>query len=126
MSKESVLEEVSQERLKQDAKFGTQNHPNLPKRFAGGNADWWAGVLGIRTAQRAKYACDTATAARDTNWSHVLVEEVAEVIEQAALNDAAKLRAELIQVAAVACHWVENIDLRQQEAAEKALQVKVK
>lgn len=43
------------------------------------------------------------------HWSLILLEEVYEALAE---SDPAKLRAELIQVAAVAASWIENIDRR--------------
>lgn len=46
---------------------------------------------------------------RDETWSLVLLEEVLEALEARAAEE---LRAELVQVAAVAVRWIEAIDAR--------------
>mgnify|MGYP001616241009 CR=1 FL=1 len=70
-----VLEEVREERKRQDELWGEQNHG-------------------------------------DGMWLAILVEEVGEVAND--INERSKkLREELIQVAAVACCWVEAIDRRE-------------
>jgi hypothetical protein len=45
-------------------------------------------------------------------WGHILIEEVAEAIEAATVEPPNRLRAELLQVAAVALRWADAIDHR--------------
>jgi hypothetical protein len=45
----------------------------------------------------------------DGTWMHVLIEEVFEALAE---EDPAKLRAELVQVAAVCAAWITDIDGR--------------
>jgi hypothetical protein len=54
-------------------------------------------------------ACQSAADGGYLDWLHILREEVAEAFAE---SDPAKLRAELVQVAAVAVNWVEAIDRR--------------
>jgi hypothetical protein len=112
-----VLEEVSHERARQDARWGQQNHPDgtgprgvwflqLEAHLAG---DSW---LNGDVADAAKHRCASAAdVAEGDTWEKVLTEEVAEAYAE---SDVAKLRTELIQVAAVAVAWVEAIDRRAQ------------
>ena len=58
-------------------------------------------------AAAAREHCAAATADGSVTFKDVLMEEVAEVFAE---SDPEKLRAELIQVAAVAVQWVEKID----------------
>ncbi len=97
---EVVLEEVFQERAKQTYKWGVQNYPN----GTGGDQD-------VDLAERYTASCDIARENGMGTWKHVLREEVYEAFAEA---DPAKLRAELIQVAAVAVAWVEAIDRRKE------------
>lgn len=46
---------------------------------------------------------------RTVTWADVLAEETAEAISE---TDPVKLRAELVQVAAVACRWIASLDRR--------------
>lgn len=93
-----VLDEIAAERSRQDARWGEQNHPD------------GTGTLEQRkVAESARIRCDEAFAAGGGSWSDVLTEEVAEAGAEA---DAAALRAELVQVAAVAVAWIEAIDRR--------------
>jgi hypothetical protein len=93
-----VLVEVGRERVAQDAKWGEQNH----RDGTGHDCD-------KVTADRQRRACERAFREGWGSWSHILREEVAEAMAE---SDPAKLRAELIQVAAVAVAWVEAIDRR--------------
>ncbi|WP_026931205.1 hypothetical protein [Glycomyces tenuis] len=91
-----VLGDIAAEQVRQDAKFGEQNHID-------GTGDY------DEAADAARRACQRAAKHGYLTWRHVLAEEVAEAFAE---TDPAKLRAELIQVAAVAATWVEAIDRR--------------
>ncbi len=101
-----VLSEVRAERLRQDEQWGEQNHPD----GTGPGFVWsFTGPAEhVRDSVRATVQHD-ATLHR-TSWRDVLLEEVAESFAE---DDPAKLRAELVQVAAVAVQWVQAIDRRQ-------------
>lgn len=91
-------EEVDAERQRQLAKFGEQHHPDgtgLPVYQAG--------------AIRYRNHADRAAAAGHLAWRDVLMEEVYESLAEA---DPARLRAELLQVAAVCAAWIADIDSR--------------
>lgn len=93
-----VLTEVWHERVRQDNRWGVQNHPD------------GTGGLGFElAAQFARLDCQQAAAAGECTWMHVLNEEVGEAFAETA---PATLRAELIQVAAVAVAWIEALDHR--------------
>jgi hypothetical protein len=93
-----VLGDVLTERERQDEEWGEQNHPD----GTGG-----PGTGHVRTAGRR--ACDVATSLGNLTWRHILHEEVVEAFAE---RDPEKLRAELVQVAAVAAAWIEAIDRR--------------
>jgi hypothetical protein len=95
-----VLEEVHAERERQDAKWGEQNHPD-----GTGDDDGYR----QRQAEAARSICQAHAADGTVTWLDILREELAEAFAE---SDSAKLRAELIQVAAVATAWVESIDRR--------------
>ncbi|MGW2721383.1 hypothetical protein [Streptomyces sp. NPDC001492] len=102
-----VLQEVLAERIQQDAKWGEQNHPD---------------GTGISPEQRkladnARAMCQQVFAEGCGDWAHVLFEEVREALAE---SDAAKLRAELVQVGAVAVAWIECIDRRTAAKVEAA------
>ena len=93
----SALDDVKAERARQDARFGEQNHPN-------GTGRHFADM-----AREARESCDEEFGHGNGTWQHILSEEVAEAFAE---SDPVKLRAELVQVAAVACAWIEAIDRR--------------
>ncbi|NUQ95813.1 MAG: NUDIX hydrolase [Streptomyces sp.] len=94
-----VLGEVQAERDRQDAKWGEQNHPN------GTGLNYQRHL-----ADEERAACDAAFRNGRGTWRHVLAEEVAEANAE---SDPMKLRAELVQVAAVAVNWIGAIDRSQ-------------
>lgn len=96
----SILDEISQERDRQIAKWGEQHHPD--------DTGGWA--LNVR-AKDARRACQAAAQHVEggPGWRLILDEEVAEALAE---TDRVKLRDELIQVAAVAVAWVEDIQSR--------------
>ena len=96
---QGVLGEIAAERAAQDAKWGEQNHPD-------GTGVHFAEIV---DADVAKMACQDAADGGYLDWLHILREEVAEAFAE---SNPVALRAELIQVAAVAVAWVEAIDRR--------------
>lgn len=98
-----VLDEVSRERLSQDAKWGIQDHPDIPKGCKTPHL-----FFDIPTADAARLFCQDAFRRGTGSYAHIFLEEVSEAIEDADTPE--KLRAELIQVAAVCVAWVEKID----------------
>ena len=110
-----VMMEVAAERTRQDAKWGEQNHPN----GTGGKTTPVAEIVRGRAnaivnrhyalglALQAKSATDRHAKEGTLTFADILLEEVFEALAEA---DPAKLRAELVQVAAVAAQWVEAID----------------
>ncbi|RSS92488.1 hypothetical protein EF919_18310 [Streptomyces sp. WAC02707] len=91
-------EEVDAERQRQLAKFGDQHHPDgTGYEGSQGHADFW------------RKRCQDAFADEEGTWGHVLLEEVFEAMAE---TDPARLRAELIQVAAVCAAWIADLDSR--------------
>lgn len=103
-----VLEEVSEERARQDQKWGEQNHPN-----GTGDDRRLLGVIDLPTwgtiCYNARQRADRLNATGRATYLDILLEEVAEALSE---SDPDRLRAELIQIAAVAVQWVEAIDRR--------------
>ena len=92
-----VAQEVIGERVKQDAKWGQQNHADgTGKSFR-------------EAADRARYLTDQAAKDGTTSWRLILQEEVYEAFAE---DNPILLREELLQVAAVASAWAEAIDRR--------------
>lgn len=103
-----VLAEVAAERKRQDAKWGEQNHPLIDPVLWGRWPTRVAEEYEIPTASRAQFLCEEAARKGEVTWAHILVEEVAEFVG----GSPQSMRAELIQVAAVAVAAVEAIDRR--------------
>jgi hypothetical protein len=94
----NVLRAVNAERDAQDRKWGNQNHPD-------GTSHEYTWL-----ADEARRACDQNHRDGRGTWAHILKEEFYEALAE---SDPVKLRAELIQVAAVAVNWVEALDRRE-------------
>jgi hypothetical protein len=99
-----VLSDVLAERVRQDKKWGEQNHPD-------GTSGATLAIFTVyaRDASAAKRECDRAAKAGTLTWANILFEEVAEALEE---TDERRLEEELIQVQAVACAWTEAIRRR--------------
>ncbi|MEV0822112.1 hypothetical protein ACWDA3_01965 [Nonomuraea rubra] len=93
-----VLAEVAAERAAQDARFGMQLLP-----------DGTGGEGTVAASDLARDATDSAARGGALTWRHILAEEVMEAFAEA---DPDRLRAELIQVAAVAVKWTQALDRR--------------
>jgi hypothetical protein len=89
---------VDRERQAQLAKFGDQKHP-----------DGTGNKSQQDDADRARSWCQDAFGSGYGTWADILAEEVAEAFAE---RDPAKLRAELLQVAAVCAAWIYDIDTR--------------
>ena len=94
-----VLYDVADERQRQRQRWGLQTLPD------GTGSEPWDETERDAARQR----CDRATLAGTLTWRHVLEEEVSEALAE---TDRELLRAELVQVAAVAVQWVEALDRR--------------
>lgn len=100
ISTEVALSSVGRERERQYTKWGPQHHPD-------GTDD---GFTAKAKREYARRICDENAAAGRGTWLDILTEEVAEAFAE---TDPVKLRKELVQVAAVAVAWVEDIDSRE-------------
>lgn len=105
--------EVVVERERQINKWGhgvpPDLNPILTNREGGADPQRHAEELEIPTGPRAKFICKNAAANGQDNFGAILVEEVAEAIEAAAMANDDDLYKELIQVAAVAVKWAEAV-----------------
>lgn len=124
----TVLADVVAERKRQDDKWGPDTGPSrnvTPAAMIGVSDERMAAMFaayrhGIAHEGAAKALCNEAFALDRGSWAHILVEEVAESVSAAAGYDyepsavgLSALRAELVQVAAVAVKWVEHLDKQQ-------------
>lgn len=114
---QSVLAEVHFERIKQDEKWGEQNHQfysptgslHTAKHYAG-RADNWKRINATRVE---KFNAMGRPKDRNCAWDGILLEEVYEALGGSTEEE---LRAELVQVAAVAVAMIECIDRRNANA----------
>ena len=107
----AVLREVYAERTSQDRKWGEQNHPDGtgPSVLVlyGGGSENLDLRYGLELANHFRERCDKR---HKQGWGSYLDILLEEVFEAAAENGTDALRAELLQVAAVAVAWVEKLD----------------
>src|SRR5690606_12826726 len=108
------------------AEWGVQSHPSLDSvlvqrvqtlRDAGYPDRYAVGMVerhhAMPRADDARDLCEHRARTGHLSWVDILVEEVAEAIEAATLHgEGDELRAEVVQVAAVAVAWLEAIDAR--------------
>lgn len=100
-----ILCEILAERTRQDAKWGEQNHPD-----GTGSASQQV------AAGAARARCQVAAERGEVTWRLISDEEHAEAMAE---DDPARLRTELVQVAAVAVAWIEAIDRRSSQDGHK-------
>ena len=107
----NIFNEIFNERSKQEAKWGEQNHPNGTGTQDCENLISFVGLSTsygyVRQSDCAKSLCDSATDAGFVTWAHILLEEMIEAFDE---KDDDQIRKELIQVAAVAHAWIQAID----------------
>lgn len=102
MSRSSILREVSDERDRQDQKWGPQSADHVPN---GTGDDVICAVSALPygvAAELAKAACG-----RGTSHAAILLEETYEALAE---SDPFALRRELGQIAAVCVKWMEKLD----------------
>ncbi|HEU5472720.1 MAG TPA: hypothetical protein VFV67_18895 [Actinophytocola sp.] len=99
-----VLDDITAERESQYTLWSFQH------QMPDGTGPQWTNL-----ADTARRECEHASETGQLSWRHVLVEEVAEALAEA---DPARLRRELVQVAAVAVQWLQAIDHRSTPAAQ--------
>ena len=118
-----ALMEVAQERSRQDARWGQQNHPDgTGKKSVPLNRIVHNGPISGRSGSNhfafglslmAKQATDRAAKEGMVSWADILLEEVFEAMAE---DSPALLVQELTQVAAVAVAWVEALERRLRES----------
>ena len=110
-----VVVEVAAERARQTAKHGDESHlpdGTGPERCLTDLPHFQGHARHDHLAAWAKARTDAASQSQgdgSITFEHILTEEWAEAIAE---QDPQALRAELVQVAAVAVQWIEALDLR--------------
>ena len=109
-----AVTDVVAERLRQETKWGEQNHPMIlpPPAWGYDSPHVEAERLNLPSARTARDACEWAHRSNRGTYTHILVEEVAEFVEACVLHGETsdEARAEMVQVAAVALAMLEAID----------------
>lgn len=98
ITREQIFSDINNERKRQDEKWGEQHHP-----------DGTSYEIFNWLADQFRNASNTNDKNGELTWTNILEEEVYEALSE---TDQAMLRKELIQVMAVCCAWVEDIDGR--------------
>lgn len=98
-----ILAAITEERTRQIEKWGVQNHPD----GTGYDYEYLSDVH--------RRLCDGRHKRGDGTWADILLEEVYEALAE---SGPAKLREELVQVAAVAATWIDCIDRRASDGRE--------
>ena len=99
----AILDEIAAERLRQEEKWGEQNHPD-------GTQKKWAVIAdGMRSK------CQSKAAKGELTWRDIFEEVIWEAYGE---TDPALLRAELVQSAAVLVNWIGAIDRRKKNDEE--------
>jgi hypothetical protein len=101
-----VLEEVGLHRSEQRARYGTND--DLVDG-TGPQVQWLLPIAFHRAAVTEKMLRGEYEQHERPTWMHLVREEVAEAFME---SDPARLREELIQVAALCVSWVETLDAR--------------
>lgn len=108
---EKIFIEIIDERVRQEEKWGEQNHPCLDQtllnREGGCTALRMCDEYEIPGEHRAKQLCEDAFIHKKGTYAHIAIEEMSEVVSS---FDIHKRREELIQLAAVCVAWIEKID----------------
>ena len=113
-TRRAAVDAVLMERDRQDMRWGEQNHPivsiDAQRGYVAPEVE--AARLLLPSAAMARTACNREHKACRGTYAHILIEEVAELVEAAAIHGDAsdETRAEAVQVAAVALAIVERID----------------
>lgn len=106
---ENIFREIKFERIKQDKKWGVQNHPCLDPILL--NKDTTPQRMCIEyeipTENRARQLLELAIENGTLSYAHIALEEFTEAVSE---FDIHKRRQEIVQLAAVLVAWVEKID----------------
>lgn len=109
---ENIIQEIREERARQDEKWGQQNHPILDQvllnRVGSCTPERMCEEYEIPTENRAKGNLEFEFGKGSGTYMHILVEEISEAAS--CLKDTESMRKELIQCAAVTVAMIESLD----------------
>jgi hypothetical protein len=110
-SRTGIFGEVELERMRQDAKWGVQDHKSADPALLYDPARMCE-EYEIPGEARAKFLCQTHAKRGDISWPYIAVEELSEAVSAFTVEEDATGRGELVQLAAVIVAWIECIDRR--------------
>ena len=116
-----ILDEIAAERLRQHDKWGEQNHPDGTGSTVVGWIEnlmpfHWRADKSRHIAMLAQAHCERMGNDDRLTWLDIALEEMAEAFAE---TDETKLRAELIQAAAVLVNWIGAIDRRRKKEKDQ-------
>ncbi len=103
-----IFAEVAEERQRQDAKWGVQNHPILVPGLLDTSPEMMAAFYRVPTEAHAKMLCERSFVEGDGSYMGIIVEELAEVV--ACMDNKVTMRAELVQLAACCVAAIAALD----------------
>ena len=98
----TIIEEILEERKRQDAKWGVQNH-NIINYKEANHLQYY----GLPSELTAKFNCENAAKEGNLTWGDIVVEELVEALNAKNYKD---MREELIQCGAVILAMIESLD----------------
>jgi len=109
---EKIIQEIKEERERQDKKWGQQNHPILDQfllnREGSCTPQRMCDEYEIPSEERAKQLCEVWHERGKGSFMHILIEEISEAVS--CLSNTKSLRKELIQCGAVIVAMIESLD----------------
>ena len=105
---DSIFEQIKKERIRQENKWGEQNHPILDPKLLKRSPVRMCEEYEIPSENRGKQLCEINFERGTGTYMHILVEEVSEAASCG--SDTHHLREELIQIAAVTVAMIQSLD----------------
>ncbi len=105
---ENIFNEIRNERQKQEAKWGEQNHPILDPILINRDAQRMCEEYEIPTESRARQKVEIHAERGDLTYMHILMEEISEAASCGSNTE--ELRKELIHSASVLVAMIESLD----------------
>ena len=102
--KKSIYTEIIEERARQEARWGQQNHDLVDYTYTPEGMNRCYEIL---SEERAKYLCESSVRHGNLTWGHIIVEELVEALCAKTVKEQ---REELIQCGAVIVAMIESLD----------------
>ncbi len=119
---EQVINDIRNERQRQDEKWGVQHWPSLNQvlitREGGCTPERMCEHFEIPSEDRAKFLCENSFKNDEGTWTNIIVEELSEAV---CAPDEASRRTELVQLAACVIAWIEDIDYKKENTEDEKL-----